>query len=472
MKILELKKVRKSFGGIMAVENFSLDVKEGEIVGLIGPNGAGKSTLFNCVAGVFPPTAGEILFRGEKINNQKPWDLCRKGLARTFQIVKPFASRTVLYNVMVGAFITTDKRAEAELRAMEVLRHLHMEDCKDMRAGNLTIADRKRLEIAKALATRPRLLLLDEVMAGLRSTEVDEMVAIIKRLRDAGMTIFVIEHIMRAIMALSDRIAVLHFGTKIAEGSPQEVAHDERVIKAYLGDMALLEVRNIDVFYGDVQVIFDLSLRVEQGKVVSIIGGNGAGKSTLLKTISGLMQPVKGEIAFDGKPIQSLPPEAVVERGIVQVPEGRRLFTLMSVQDNLIVGAYSKRADAQKENTLKEVYALFPRLKERVAQLAMTLSGGEQQMVAIGRGLMARPKILMLDEPSLGLAPILTKSIFDTLRKIADQGTTVLLVEQDVKHSLSLSDRGYVIEHGRTVMEGAAKELLDNPHVRTAYLGL
>jgi len=236
--------------------------------------------------------------------------------------------------------------------------------------------------------------------------------------------------------------------------------------------MALLEVRNIDVFYGDVQVIFDLSLRVEQGKVVSIIGGNGAGKSTLLKTISGLMQPVKGEIVFDGKPIQSLPPEAVVERGIVQVPEGRRLFTLMSVQDNLIVGAYSKRADAQKENTLKEVYALFPRLKERVAQLAMTLSGGEQQMVAIGRGLMARPKILMLDEPSLGLAPILTKSIFDTLRKIADQGTTVLLVEQDVKHSLSLSDRGYVIEHGRTVMEGAAKELLDNPHVRTAYLGL
>jgi branched-chain amino acid transport system ATP-binding protein len=236
MKILELKEVRKFFGGVKAVESFSLDVGEGEIVGLIGPNGAGKSTLFNCVAGVFPPTAGEILFQGEKVNRQKPWDLCRKGLARTFQIVKPFASRTVLYNVMVGAFATTDKRAEAEQRALKVLHDLHMEGKKDLRAGNLTIADRKRLEIAKALATGPKLLLLDEVMAGLRPTEVDEMVSIIKQLREGGITIFVIEHIMRAIMALSDRIAVLHFGTKIAEGSPHEIAHDERVIKAYLGE--------------------------------------------------------------------------------------------------------------------------------------------------------------------------------------------------------------------------------------------
>jgi branched-chain amino acid transport system ATP-binding protein len=236
MKILELTQVRKTFGGIKAVEDFSLSVEEGEILGLIGPNGAGKSTLFNCIAGVFPPTSGEIVFRGEKINNQRPWDLCRKGLARTFQIVKPFATRTVLYNVMVGAFATTDKRTEAEQRALEVLNALHMEEKKNLRAGNLTIADRKRLEIARALATRPKLLLLDEVMAGLRPTEVDEMVAIIKRLREGGMTIFVIEHIMRAIMALSDRIAVLHFGTKIAEGPPHEMAHDERVVKAYLGE--------------------------------------------------------------------------------------------------------------------------------------------------------------------------------------------------------------------------------------------
>jgi branched-chain amino acid transport system ATP-binding protein len=236
--------------------------------------------------------------------------------------------------------------------------------------------------------------------------------------------------------------------------------------------MALLEVKDIDVFYGDVQVVFGLSLRVEQGEVVSIVGGNGAGKSTLLKTICGLMQPARGEILFDGAPIQSSPPEDIVEAGIAHVPEGRRLFTLMSVKDNLIVGAYNRHARDHVSGTMADVYSLLPRLRERESQLATTLSGGEQQMVAVGRGLMARPKLLMLDEPSLGLAPLLIRHIFDTVKQIAARGMTVLLVEQDVKHSLSLSDRGYVIEHGRVVMEGAGKELLEDPHVKTAYLGM
>jgi len=236
--------------------------------------------------------------------------------------------------------------------------------------------------------------------------------------------------------------------------------------------MAFLEVKNIDVYYGDVQVIFDLSLHVEEGEVVSIIGGNGAGKSTLLKTISGLLHPARGEVFFEGAAIQAASPDEIVEYGIVQVPEGRRLFTLMTVKDNLVVGAHNSRAGQHVDKMIDEVYALFPRLSERESQLAMTLSGGEQQMVAIGRGIMARPKLLMLDEPSLGLAPILIKNIFETVRKIADQGTTVLLVEQDVKHSLSLSDRGYVLEHGRVAMEGPAKTLLDDPHIKTAYLGL
>jgi branched-chain amino acid transport system ATP-binding protein len=237
-------------------------------------------------------------------------------------------------------------------------------------------------------------------------------------------------------------------------------------------NMSFLEVKNIDVFYGDVQVIFDLSLEIVEGEVVSIIGGNGAGKSTLLKTISALIHPATGEILFEDAEIQTAPPDKIVEHGIIQVPEGRRLFTLMSVKDNLIIGAYNSRAEKNVDTTMEDVYSLLPKLRERESQLAMTLSGGEQQMVAIGRGLMARPKLLMLDEPSLGLAPILIKDIFQTVRKIADKGTTVLLVEQDVKHSLSLSDRGYVLEHGRIAMEGPADELLNDPHIKTAYLGL
>lgn len=236
--------------------------------------------------------------------------------------------------------------------------------------------------------------------------------------------------------------------------------------------MSYLEVDGINVFYGDVQVIFDLSLEMEEGEVVSIIGGNGAGKSTLLKTISGLMHPQSGEIRFQNAPLHKADPETIVEHGIVQVPEGRRLFSLMTVQDNLVVGAYNRRATSAQEETLEKVYELFPRLKERSGQIAMTLSGGEQQMLAVGRGLMAKPKLIMLDEPSLGLAPVLIKNIFETVRTIADEGMTVLLVEQDVKHSLNLSDRGYVLEHGKVSMEGPAHQLLEDPHIKRAYLGL
>ncbi len=236
MMILDVKGLTKDFGGLRAVDSLNLDIKKGQILGLIGPNGAGKSTVFNCIAGVYPATEGEIFFDGSRVNNVKPWNLCKRGLARTFQIVKPFSSKTVLYNVMVGSYATTGKKPAAEKKAVEILELLSLDDKRDTKAGNLTIADRKRLEIARALATEPKLLLLDEVMAGLRPTEVDEMVGIIRKLRDNGITIFIIEHIMRAIMALSDWIVVIHFGKKISEGTPTQVASDEKVIKAYLGD--------------------------------------------------------------------------------------------------------------------------------------------------------------------------------------------------------------------------------------------
>jgi branched-chain amino acid transport system ATP-binding protein len=238
-------------------------------------------------------------------------------------------------------------------------------------------------------------------------------------------------------------------------------------------NMSLLNIENISAGYGEIQVLFDISLYVREGEIVSIIGANGAGKSTLLKTISGLIKPSSGRVEFAGKPIHELPPDEIVEQALIHVPEGRRLFSQMTVYENLEMGAYSKHAEVGFAKNLGDVHALFPRLKERGKQLAGTLSGGEQQMVAIGRGIMAQPRILMLDEPSLGLAPVLKKDIFAAIKKIAETyGTTIVLVEQDVVNSLAISDRAYVMEQGQIVMEGNSEQLMADPHIKTAFLGL
>jgi branched-chain amino acid transport system ATP-binding protein len=234
----------------------------------------------------------------------------------------------------------------------------------------------------------------------------------------------------------------------------------------------VLEVRNIDVFYGDVQVVWDLSFEVKQGEVVALIGANGAGKSTTLKTVSGLLRPNSGEVLFQGQPIHAIAPFHLIELGIAHCPEARRLFVEMTVEENLDMGSLRGEARKQRDRTRDMVFTLFPRLKERRRQPARTLSGGEQQMVAIGRGLMALPKLLMFDEPSLGLAPILVREIFDVIRSIRQEGTTVLIVEQNVKQSLDIADRAYVLETGKVVMQGTGKALLSDPHVRSAYLGL
>ena len=236
--------------------------------------------------------------------------------------------------------------------------------------------------------------------------------------------------------------------------------------------MSLLELENLDVFYGDMQALWGVSLQVDEGETVCIIGANGAGKSTTLNTISGLLQPGRGTIRFNGTEIGQAPTQSIVELGVIQIPEARRLFPFMTVQENLEIGAYNRRAQTVQSQTMEEVFELLPVLNERKTQLARTLSGGEQQMLAVGRGLMAKPVLLMLDEPSLGLAPMLVRSVFDAIRRINEAGTTVLLVEQDVQHSLQLSHRGYVLENGRIVMEGKGGELLEDPHIRKAYLGL
>jgi branched-chain amino acid transport system ATP-binding protein len=234
----------------------------------------------------------------------------------------------------------------------------------------------------------------------------------------------------------------------------------------------MLEVSNIDTFYGKVQSLWDVSLRVDEKEIVALIGANGAGKTTLLNTISGSLRPASGHATFLGKKIDGLPPHAIAELGVSHVPEGGKLFPDMSVHENLEMGAYPYHAWRRREETLEEVYQIFPRLKERERQLARTLSGGEKQMLAMGRGLMSKPRLCLFDEPSYGLAPILLLELFRVIKSLCEQGLTVLLIEQNVRHALEIADRAYVLENGRIVLEGKGGDLLSNDYVRKAYMGL
>jgi len=236
--------------------------------------------------------------------------------------------------------------------------------------------------------------------------------------------------------------------------------------------VSLLELRDVEVAYGDLPALRGVSVSVEAGETLSVVGANRAGKTTMLRAISGLLRPRAGQILLDGVRLDTLPSHAIVEHGVVQVPEGRKIFPSLSVLENLELGSYISAAKARRREGLTQVFALFPRLEERVSQVAGTMSGGEQQMLAIGRALMARPRVLMLDEPSLGLAPIIVTEIFRIIGEISQLGTTVLLVEQNTRQALALSRRGYVLENGRVVLEGSGAELLGNEHVKRAYLGM
>ena len=236
--------------------------------------------------------------------------------------------------------------------------------------------------------------------------------------------------------------------------------------------MSLLKVDEINVQYGDVQILHEVTLEVREAEIITIVGANGAGKTTLLKTISGVLRPTSGVIRFLGERIDHLYPHQIVEKGLVRIPEGRKIFPSLSVLENLELGSYLPRPKAKRSESLENVFSLFSVLKERSQQLAGTLSGGEQQMLAIGRGLMSLPRLLMLDEPSLGLAPVLVREIFSTIRDINQHGTTILLVEQNVFNALDMAHEGYVLESGKIVLQGKSQDLLGNEHIKEAYLGV
>lgn len=236
--------------------------------------------------------------------------------------------------------------------------------------------------------------------------------------------------------------------------------------------MSILEVQDLVSGYGDVQILWECSLQVEEGKLTSLVGGNGVGKTTLLRTVMGLVRPWSGTVRFDGRDISHLPPYVKADLGLVMVPEGRQLFTEMTVYENLEMGASNRRALSRFKENLERVYTLFPRLKERATQKAGTLSGGEQQMLAVGRGIMAEPRLLLIDELSLGLAPVLMLQLFEAMKQLRSMGITILLVEQNVQMALAISDYAYVMAKGKVELHGLPRQLVQNPHVRAAYLGM
>ena len=357
----------------------------------------------------------------------------------------------------------------------------------DERAGNLPFGKKRLVEIARALGRRPAVLLLDELAAGLAEAEIDELARLIARIRTSGTAVLLVGHHMDLVMSVSDEITVLNYGRKIAAAPPALVQRDPLVLESYLGEQArvreapasrgpagggepLLDVRKLAVAYGRMEVVSDVSVTLARGEVVVVVGANGAGKTTTLRALAGLARPTRRTIVFDGGEITGGPAHVVARRGIGLVPEGRLVFPDQSVRDNLRLGAYGRR-DAQIETDLERHFERFPILRERQRQPASTLSGGEQQMLAIARALMARPRLLLLDEPSLGLAPRLAAEVFTALGRLREEGLTLLIVEQMAESALAIADRGYVLEQGRIVLSGPAAELVRNEDVARAYLG-
>jgi ABC-type branched-subunit amino acid transport system ATPase component len=369
----------------------------------------------------------------------------------------------------------------------------------DHPAYSLSYANRRRTEIARALAGHPRLLLLDEPTAGMNQTETAEVLGQLRELKAQGHTLVLVEHKIDLVMTLSDRVIVMDNGKIIAQGPPAEIRNDEQVIEAYLGRRRqrdplrteaasskpaitqlpqitktdrVLELRSVDVFYGAAHALHEVSLYVAPGEIVSLLGGNASGKSTTMKTVLGLVKPKRGQVLLDGRPADALSTADRVRGGVASVPEARRVFPNMTIEENLHTGAFTRSNRREIKQDLERLYESFPRLAERRTQAAGTLSGGEQQMLAFARALMSRPRLICMDEPTMGLSPVFVERVLDMIVDInARLGVAVLMVEQNAELALSIASRGYVLQTGSIVLEGPAHALLGDDLIREAYLG-
>ncbi len=516
--IIEIEALSVNFGGIAALSDVSFAIRGNETLSLIGPNGAGKTTLLNVIAGNCKPTSGQVIFKGRSIQDLPAEQINRLGIGRTFQAVEVFEHLTVRENVMAGGVAGTDigllaclspwgraRHVAATLatRAQEILETVGLGSCADLMGSGLPAGQQRLLGIARVLMTGARILLLDEPGAGLNESEKAALVAVIRRLAAQGHAIVVVEHDMTLVGQVSDRIVVLDQGRLIAEGPPAEVKQAPAVVEAYLGRSRehvvtrlrtvaaraerVLEIKSLSVQYRGVHALQDVSINVDKGEIVALLGANGAGKSSLVLSVAGFVKPASGHIRFNGDDLsKQTSPDAVIRKGINLIPERRALLPSLTVTDNLALGYYTARhnkwglrgllfpglnRDDEIEARMRDAFDLFPILEERRNQKAGLLSGGQSQMLAIAQSLMSSPKLLMLDEPSLGLAPKIVDEILHKLTQLSASGLSILLIEQNARAALQIADRAYVLSQGRVVAQGASESLLEDEHVSRAYLG-
>lgn len=465
----------KRFGGLVAVNGVGFSVRSGEILALIGPNGSGKSTVIKLIMGIEQLTSGDVNFNGQSITGWPAYRVARAGIGIIFQHSRPLRRQTVLENIKLAllpdSLLHLTNKARINDKALAIAERVGLAQVVNRYPATLPFADLRRIEIAKAFARDPKVVLVDEPFAGLASDEVKVFADLIKNFRDEGRAVLLVDHNVKSVVALADRVYAMYLGEPVAEGTPDEVMRNETVRRVYLGGgiqatrkdrdnaetkSVLLDVRNIKVSYGKALALDDVSIQVREGQFVSVVGLNGAGKTTLFNAISGLA-PYDGTISFNAANLKGEKASTIARAGVVQCPESRDLFTGMTVRENLdLGGAHLSSSECAKQ--LAWIFELFPILRERQSQPAGTLSGGEQQMLAIGRALMMRPKLLILDEPTLGLAPVILEQLSNALERLRmTSSITVLLGEQNITFALPHADRVYVLEHSHLVWEGKAE---------------
>ena len=466
MTLLQVNGASKRFGSLVAIDDVSLTIEPGELRAIIGPNGAGKTTFFNLVSGLFAPTSGSIRFEGQDVTASSPDERVKRGMARTFQITEIFPELSVADNLRVAVEIAAGYRLKpwlgAAARGPRSRRASpNFSAWADWPTRGTSAPARyarrpARGRIMMSLALRPRLLMLDEPTAGMGDQETYDIARLIRRLhRQEGLTIMLIEHDMRVVFNLADRIMVLAEGRVLAEGAPQEIAVERKGpgrLSRQGGRMIALRAEALHAFYGKSHILHGVSLEVREGEIVALLGRNGAGKTTTLRSLIGLNRPRPGRVASFGADVTGFPPYRIAAMGVGYVPEGRRIFANLTVDENLLVPV-----ERQGPWTIARVYQAFPRLAERRTNKGAQLSGGEQEMLSIARALLLNPKLLMLDEPSQGLAPLIVEEVLKIIAAARREGVSVLLVEQNVRAAVEIADRAYVLDDGRVVYEGDAR---------------